>query len=296
MDEQCFPKIKISISEINSYIEKNAGNLTAKDKEMLNTIFELSDTYDDTKKTQGKDSFLNFQEIEAFYKNLETRALTFKGSVQTIINSIKEGVSVRIKTEASNNELTSKMYKKWSGIFKNSNLKEDFYKKLDDVIDTLNIDIPDSAWDRTKYATKKEQVMDEVIAIFAGEAQLNSRTQNGIYYGLFQLAKPGLIDLKAWAKKHPEVPGMKNIDQNLRIESFKNVSGTDQLDYLVAYIGKCKEYSKIKSNESITPGQLWAMIKYPFKGRQTNLVEEKGDSIKNVFKNSNIPRGNNIED
>ena len=188
-------------------------------------------------------------------------------------------------------ELCKKMYEKWSAKFSKSPLKQDFYEKLYDVIETLNVKIPESEWDRENYSSPKEQAMDDVIAIFAGESQLNPRCKSGIYNGLFQLANPGLKEAKKWAKDNPDVPGMKNISDNMTITKFRNSSGALQLDYLVAYIGKCKEYSKIGKDESITPGQLWAMIKYPFKGKNNKIVQQKTNSISNVFENSNVEQG-----
>ena len=200
----------------------------------------------------------------------------------------------QVKEEKNNNlktELSNKMYNKWSSKFPNSPLKQDFYEKVYDTIDVLNVKIPETDWDKENYSSPKEQAMDEVIAIFAGESQLNPKSKNGIYNGIFQLAAPGLKEAKVWAKKNPNVPGMKNISDKMTINQFRNSSGTLQLDYLVAYIGKCKEYSKIGKDESITPGQLWAMIKYPFKGKNNKLVQQKIDSIYNVFKNSKIEQG-----
>ena len=188
-------------------------------------------------------------------------------------------------------EVFNIMYEKWIDLFSISPLKQVFYEKLYDVIETLNVEIPESDWDRENYSSPKEQAMDEVIAIFAGESQLNPRCKNGIYNGLFQLANPGLTEAKRWAEKNPDVPGMKNISKGMTITRFRNSSGELQLDYLVAYIGKCKEYSKIGKDEKITPGQLWAMIKYPFKGKNNKLIQQKTDSISNVFKNSNIEQG-----
>lgn len=188
-------------------------------------------------------------------------------------------------------KICSKLYNKWQSKFPNSPLKEDFYEKLYDVIDTLKVEIPINAWDKKSYSSPKEQAMDQVIAIFAGEAQLNPKAKNGIYNGLFQLAEPGLKEAKMWANKHKDVAGMSNIKNNMTINAFRNLSGKTQLDYLVAYIGKCKEYSKIGKDETITPAQLWAMIKYPFKGKNNKLVHQKNDSIQNVFKNSKVEFG-----
>lgn len=196
------------------------------------------------------------------------------------------------KSEAFEKEtIVFNMYSKWSKIFKNSPLGKDFYNKLYDVIKTMNCTIDDSNFDSNMYSSKTEQTMDEVIAIFAGEAKLNPKAKNGQYRGLFQLAAPGLKDLQKWAAKNPDVPGMNNI-RNININQFAALSGCAQLDYLVAYIGKAKEYSKIPENQSITPGQLWAMIKYPFKGQSdSGITAQKNEAIQNVFTNSSVPHG-----
>ena len=188
-------------------------------------------------------------------------------------------------------KIVSDMYAKWSGIFKDSPLDKEFYDKLYNVIKVLNCSINDSDYNPGYYASKTEQTMDEVIAIMAGEARLNPKAKNGQYRGLFQLATPGLTDLKKWAAKNQDVFGMENI-KDINIKEFAMLSGAEQLDYLIAYIGKAKEYSHISKNASITPGQLWAMIKYPFKGQQnSSITAQKNKAIKRVFTNSNVQQG-----
>ena len=187
--------------------------------------------------------------------------------------------------------LSKKMYNKWHSKFPNSPLKQDFYEKVYDIIETLNIKVPEEQWDKKSYSSPQEQAMDQVIAVFAGESRLNPKSKNGIYNGLFQLAKPGLTESNNWAAKNKNVKGMNNINKNLSIEGFRNLSGAKQLDYLVAYIGKCKEYSKIGSDESITPAQLWAMIKMPFDGRKSKSITAKTNAINNVFENNKIHKG-----
>jgi len=184
------------------------------------------------------------------------------------------------------------MYEKWSKKFNNSPLTKEFYSKLYDVIKTLNCSVSDIDYDKSVYKSKTEQTMDQVIAILAGESKLNPKAKDGKYHGLFQLKTPGLIDIKRYAVKHPEVPGMKNINQNANIKDFWNMPGEAQLDYLVAHINNAKIYSKIKSNEKITPAQMWAMIKFPFEGKaSSDTTAQKANAIKAVFKNSNIQYG-----
>lgn len=203
----------------------------------------------------------------------------------------KKDITAHLNLDPDKEKIVSSMYEKWSAKFKNSKLGKDFYSKVYDVMKVLNCSVKDVDFNSEVYSSKKEQIMDELIAIFACEAQLNPAARNGIYRGLFQLATGGLTDLKKWASKHQDVPGMKNI-KNININQFARLSGVEQMDYLVAYIGKAKEYSKIPAEQSVTPGQVWAMIKYPFKGQlHSNITAQKNSAIQRVFKNSNIQQG-----
>ncbi len=229
-----------------------------------------------------------------------SRGIEQKRDVLSVNNSNAEMIASVGKAEKHNISIpqTQKtiivngMYAKWSKIFTNSPLTREFYSKLYDVVKVLNCSISDSEYDSSVYKSKDEQTMDQVIAILAGESKLNPKAKDGKYHGLFQLKTPGLIDIKRYAVKHPEVPGMKNINQNANIKDFWNMPGEAQLDYLVAHINNAKIYSKIKSNEKITPAQMWAMIKFPFEGKaSSDTTAQKANAIKAVFKNSNIQYG-----
>ena len=282
--------------------EINISRLTGKAKEIALKV----------DKENKEDGWLKGDEISIFYSEVRKQKVwneiipdfqqyVAERDATYVASRINPATNVRIA--AKNNEQTakaeekilskqevcSKMYQKWASAFKDSPLKAGFYEKLYDVIETLNIKV--SKWDKENYSSPEEQAMDEVIAIFAGESKLNPRTKSGIYNGLFQLAAPGLKEAKMWAKKNRNVPGMQNIRDNMTISQFRYSSGELQLDYMVAYIGKCKEYSKIGEDDSITPTQLWVMIKYPFKGKDKGLIHQKSDSIQSVFKNSKIELG-----
>lgn len=200
--------------------------------------------------------------------------------------------------------LCKKMQEKWCKAFKNSPLKEEFFSKLYDVIDTLNIKISENSWDKKTYSYPKEQAMDEILAIFAGEAKLNPKTIGYVgkiptFFGLFQLSKDGLGSAKKWAKEHPEVAGMTNINQNMTLQKFPKLRGEEQLDYLVAYICASKDASKISKDESLSPAKLWSMVKLPNlnendpkkRARRQKTIIQKQDSIAKIFINNRIPRG-----
>lgn len=285
---------------IEKYIKRESENksnlIDIIGKKWYNSVLTIS--------TEPSENIKQNQKLSA-NKNLKIITPSLKYQTEendaTIINKSNILIASRYENKKSpkilrddffKEEIASNMHKKWSKIFEQSPLSIDFYYKLYDVIKILNCKISDCDFRSKNYKSKKEQTMDEVIAIFAGEAQLNPKAKNGTYKGLFQLATTGLIDLKEWANKHKDFPEIKTIKNNIDINGFWNLSGSEQLNYLIAYIENAKEYSKISKNESITPAQLWAMIKFPFEGNiNSKITAQKKDAINNVFYKSNIKRG-----
>ena len=184
--------------------------------------------------------------------------------------------------------ISSKMHTKWSSKFKNSNLDKKFYTKLYDVIKKINCSIDDKDFKSDKYSSKMEQTMDEVIAVLAGESKLNSKAKNYIYRGIFQLDSNSLTTVKAMAKKY----NINGVKQNISLAGFANLSGAEQLDYLIGHVAFGKLCSNIKEYEKITPQQLWAMIKLPSKGQKDSLLtQQKARAINRVFTGSQVERG-----
>lgn len=256
--------------------------------------------------TIKKHGLISAKDYNSVFNNVNTTSFDFDPKDQYVCKQDKTYVASQIPLQAQSveniekrknvikakNEITQKLYEKWHSKWPSSPLTQSFFEKLYYVIDILNIEVPESNWNKEKYESAKEQAMDEVLAIFAGEAQLNPSTQKGTtYYGLFQLGKGGLTDLKKYAKAHPDEPGMNNISSSMTLNKFAKISGEEQLDYLIAYIGKCKEYSKIGKDEAITPAQLWAMIKWPFKGNDKDIINEKTNSITQVFTKNKVEHG-----
>lgn len=309
-----------NIEKINNYLQSSGIKLSAKENETLNTIFENSDKIDDATKSNGKDGILNNEEWDEFIREIKTNIPRIFKTMLNLDNKQAAQSKVEIeqtkfaaadatrvekppiklatkidkiqKTEHTKEIIAKKLYLKWSKKLPDSKLNVSFYEKLYDVIDILKIKIPENQWNKGKYASPKEQALDEIIAIFAGESRLKTNAKNGNqYYGLFQLSKVGLTEIKQYAKKHPNEPGMNNISQKMTLSKFTTISGEEQLDYLIAFISKNKEYSKIGKNETITPAQLWAMIKLPFKGKHINTIKQKEKAIKNVFVYNKVPIG-----
>lgn len=187
------------------------------------------------------------------------------------------------KTKA---EICEAAYEKWRGknAFKNSPLKIDFFEKLYDVMELLNVKQLNPSRSDGKVEksaninneTDKEKLFDQFVAIFAGEAQLNPKSvfHGKInYYGLFQVDAPTLKGIIKWSRKHPDVPGMQNIDAKMTVNKFIKLTGVQQLDYLIAYIGSSKEGSHISEEEEMSPAKIWSMIKLP------NLPEDNPDKL-----------------
>lgn len=208
-------------------------------------------------------------------------------------------------SEPAKKEICTKLCTKWKKAFNNTPLQQSFFEKLYDVIDQLNVKIPEDKWDKSKYSSPKEQAMDEVIAIFACEGRLDPRTVSSSkppYYGLFQLAD--LKTVNKYAASHPEEPGMNKIIANattMTMSKFRNLSGEEQLDYLIAYVGASREGSHINPDEAITPAKLWSMIKLPNlpednptkKARREKTIIQKEKAIDTVFRTNRVPRGIN---
>lgn len=208
-------------------------------------------------------------------------------------------------SELVKKEICTKLCTKWKKVFKNSPLQQSFFEKLYDVIDQLNVKVPEEKWDKSKYSSPKEQAMDEVMAIFACEGRLNPKTVSSSkppYYGLFQLAD--LKTVNQYAASHPDEPGMKKIIANsktMTMSKYKNLTGEEQLDYLIAYVGASREGSKMDPDAEITPAKLWSMIKLPnlpennpkSKARRERTIVQKENAIDSVFRANKVPRGIN---
>lgn len=316
--EFSFSAANSNLESINKFLTAKGITLSNEERAQLKSIFILADksVYKENEKGYN-DGELDFFE-QSFFKEkvkelfpkikdkigeffVEINNTNLKDRIppaQADATRVKKPENIDIENSARNakaninkQEIIMKLSAKWSKIFSKSPLKLDFYEKLYDIIDTLHCSIKESNFNAAKYSSLKEQTMDEVIAIFAGEAQLNPKCVNRIYYGLFQLGASGLQSAKSWAKRNSEIREIKNITNNITISQFGQLSGSKQLDYLVAYIGQCKEYSHIAKDESITPAQLWSMIKYPSKGKDARLTKAKSDSIKRVFNNNKVPYG-----
>ena len=176
--------------------------------------------------------------------------------------------------------IVDKMYERWSKVYKDTNLDKKFYDKLYDIIDKLHCTIKDEDFKKEKYHSKKEQVMDEVIAIFARESSLNSRTINGCYNGIFQLDSMSLKTIQSTSDTYK----IENINKKISIENFRNLSGEEQLDYLVGHIAYALKTGEFSKEKSMPPAELWAMIKLPNGWNNKKTIAKKNDSIQSLLR------------
>jgi len=273
---------------------------------------EKTDAFDEISLFNSKCEMFqtNFQkDVSIFTPKYEAARDATYVALPVILESTKKEIPKETATD-SKIETCNKMQQKWCKTFKGSPLTPKFFERLYDLLDVLKINIPAEKWNKEEYASPKEQAFDEVIAIFAGEAQLNPKTIGYVtnkktkqkvptFYGLFQLSKEGLGAAKQWAIKHPEIAGMNNVKQGMTLAEFKNLKGEAQLDYLIAYIGASRDASKIDESETLTPAKLWSMIKLPNldednpkkKARRERTIIQKQDSIRRIFENNKIPFG-----
>ena len=207
------------------------------------------------------------------------------------------------ETQIAREKIVDGLYRKWSKKFaKKTTVGKEFYNKLYDTLDTLHCKIKEKDFDPINYSSIEEQTMDRVLAIFANESGINPKDTTTVkdkkgkpitYYGLFQFSPDGYKATVNWAKNHPNVSGMKNIDPKLSIKGYLSL-GSKQLDYLVALIGANRENSGLTADEPITPEQLWSMIKSPYKGKEnTKLTQNQAGKINKVFSANGLDKGIN---
>ncbi len=166
----------------------------------------------------------------------------------------------------------------WAETFGISNKNGEFTKfveRLYDIAKQLNITKTNSgSWDKTTYPTKEDQIVDELMAVFAGESSFNPKAKNGGYRGIFQLDQMSLDSLNMSNK-------VKSIDQ------FANLSRIQQLDYFVAHINLGRSYSKM-GNQPISSAEAWRLVKFPAYGNPSILKEpSKSKAIKTLAQKQN---------
>lgn len=276
-------------------------------------LSSLSSKHLELAKSVNKDGneYLSGDEVSIFLAECELNGMDFKPSISSrILNTIftiwddcVDGVNKLLnkETEVAQPQgathppkpkylepsyIINKTYENWAKVFKDSPLKEEFFIKLYDVMERLNI--KEESLDIEKYDSLEAQAFNGVVAILAKESQLKPDCKYLDYRGLFQLATLGLTDIKKWVKENPDKAAGLKIDQNINIEGFAKLTGEEQLDYLVAYIEKMKEYSGIGKDERITPAQMGAMIKKPFDGKLDSLINEKNNEIKTTIKRNKV--------
>ena len=74
-------------------------------------------------------------------------------------NPPAQNIKLDLRKTINKDEICKKMHAKWKSNFPNSPLNLDFYNKVYDMVDTLNVKIPDSEFDKEKYSSKIEQTV-----------------------------------------------------------------------------------------------------------------------------------------
>ena len=165
----------------------------------------------------------------------------------------------------------------WAETFKISNRNGEFTKfveRLYEIAKELNITKTTSGtWDKSKYPTIEDQIVDELMAIFAGESRFRTKT-SGIYHGIFQLANDPNIMADADTTKYLKEANLKYTN----IKAFDNLSRLQQLEYLVPYLKTGIKRSNLKG-QSISPAQVWSMIKYPSLGKPGNVIKNREGKV-----------------
>jgi hypothetical protein len=262
--------IKISVFNATASIKKYLDRESKATGESVDKI--ATKWYDDLVDIKSNPQISNQQNIN-------------QSAANTVSSSKIKGDTVTKKEY-----LVNKMHNKWSSAFRQSPLGKDFYSRLYDVIKEMHCSVRDCDFNRKNYSSKEEQTMDEVIAVLAGESSLNPKSSgaDGKYRGLFQLDRPSLQTVKDAAIDY-KIPG---INQKISLNGFAKLPGVKQLDYLKCHIANARRKSGLSQTETITPGQLWAMIKKPKYGQEySTLTAQKNKQINKTFIKNDIERG-----
>ena len=202
-----------------------------------------------------------------------------------------------VKRQQQHNKTVEIIANSWAKTFGITNKTEfnQFIEKLYDVAKELNITTTNHPYNPKKYPTIEDQIVDEMCGIFAQESKFSPKSvsPDAKYYGLFQFAQISLNDLNKQIQNKVLNVKKLNLKPLKNIQDFTKLSRLEQLDYMIAHIKNCKQYSGIL-NKSVSPKQVYAMLVDPWAGnvspneKQQKLIEEKS----NIIDKQHIVRAN----
>lgn len=189
----------------------------------------------------------------------------------------KKTTSKYVPSEKTVKTIADSWADKW-GISNTNGEFTRFVRKVYDIAQELNITKLNGKRD-SRFPNKEDQIVDEILAIFAGESSFNPKAVNSnLYYGIFQFSE---ISMKDCAQQNKlKEKGLKR----LSMAEFRKLPRIKQLDYFVAHINLAKMYSRI-GNKPISAAQAWAMVKGPFNGQKLKAIKAKSDSIQTIRNN-----------
>lgn len=201
-----------------------------------------------------------------------------------------------IQTKKATDFDVQKLENYWNNkkIYPQYDLSPKFYEHLKDTCRKMNCLVSEKDFDPTKYNSREEQTVFEMSAIFAVESSMyHKKTNSNKFFGTWQVSSSAATTVnQEIAKDKENLPPteQKKLLPKLTPQGMLRISPEKQLDYLEVYIKACKRrYSKIPQEETITPAQVWAMIKSPYAGNNDKKVEAKQNIINSKLKRLEKP-------
>ncbi len=280
MSEYNINQLSGKLKEIATYIDQKKGNKNGKIDGKEVSVFETA-----KQRLSQQNSSVNsvIQFIKDSYDYLCDMVDSGIETVKSMFGSdTKSKAPVKTQKTAKtapvrnqHAETVKKIADSWAKTYNISNKNGEFtafVEKLYKVAAKLNLTQTNSGnWDKSKYPTKQDQVIDEMLAAFANESQFNpgARSKSGTYHGIFQFSDVAMNDMVEKGTKLKKVT----------MSQFEKLSRLEQLDYMLEYTLLCKNtYSKL-GNSPISPKQAYEMWEYPSLGNPANVVQTKKRKI-----------------
>lgn len=299
-----FADIKANLKGIQDYLERHSIQLSDEEHQALNSIFEEADKGVHKENEKGyDDKQLDMMERNVFINKMESFRNDIKKSIQEFFisvtrreqaNVIKEEVpdalnvaklpqtleimssdekTKELTLEEKHKIIVNELANKWSKTYNISNQNGKFSEFVEAVYDAakeLNITQVNSKWNHKEYPTEADQIVDEILGIFAQESRFDPKAVcKRKYYGIFQFAEISMKELKLKGSKL----------KILTMDEFIKLDRITQLKYMTEYIKICKKYYSKLGNQPISAKQLYAMIQFPSLGNPYNKIKF-GDKIR----------------
>ena len=100
---------------------------------------------------------------------------------------------------------------------------------------------------------------EDLAALLFKESRFNPKAGKGSYKGIGQMNRRSLNAAIEYALKN----GYENLDPDMDMKKFKNLTREEQLPYVECYILAMKKMAKFKDKEELDAGRLYVLVYTP---------------------------------